>query len=184
MKIKISNSMKFRSAAIVLFSIIVISISAQLTIPVSDIPVTGQTLSILIIALLLKPKETFLVLLGYLTLGGLGLPIFADGASGFEKFSSGSGGFLIGFIFGSTFISYLFQFVKSKNALSILLLTCLGTIIILIFGVGRLSMLYGLEKGIEYGFTPFWKGAILKVIIGTFITFAIFQYKKKLPNKS
>ncbi len=175
--------MKFRSIVTVLFSIIVISISAQLTIPVSDIPVTGQTLSILIIALLLNPKETFFVMLGYLTLGGLGLPIFADGASGFEKFTGGSGGFLIGFIFSSTIISYLFQFVKSKNWLSILLLTALGTIIILIFGVGRLSMLYGHEKGIEYGFTPFWKGAILKVFIGSFISLVILQYKKRHANK-
>jgi len=156
----------------------VISISAQLTIPVGDIPVTGQTLSILTIALLLKPKDTFLVMLGYLVLGALGLPIFADGASGFEKFTGGSGGFLIGFIFSSTLISYLFQFIKSKNALVILLLTLLGTIIILAFGVGRLSMLYGFEKGIEYGFTPFWKGAILKVIIGSFITVLIHNQLK------
>ena len=170
--------MRFRSVAIVLLCIIMISISAQLTIPVGDIPVTGQTLSILIIALLLKPKDTFSVMIGYLILGVLGLPIFADGSSGIDKITGGSGGFLIGFIVSSTFISYLFQIIKSKNWLNILLLTLLGTIIILIFGVGRLSMLYGLEKGIEYGFTPFWKGAILKVFIGTFITLMILQYKK------
>lgn len=184
MKYNISN-ITFNNPLIrVLISLVIISISAQLTIQVGDIPITGQTLSIIVIALLLNPKETLATTVGYLILGAIGLPIFADGASGISKITGGSGGFLLGFIISSVIISYLFQSFRSRGWLTILLLTSLGTIIILICGVGRLAMLYGLDKGIEYGFTPFWKGALIKVIIGSFVTLAILHYQKQLSKKS
>jgi len=166
----------------IMIGIIAISISAQLTISVGDIPVTGQTLSILIIALLLQPKDTFFVLLGYLILGGSGLPIFADGASGIDKFTGGSGGFLIGFIFSSTFISYLFQRSKSKDWKDILMLTLLGTVIILIFGVGRLSMLWA-----RYGNTiwvhTFLEGCHIKSIARYVYHFHHIKIQKKPLRK-
>jgi len=157
----------------------IISFSAQLTVDVGDIPITGQTLSILVIALLVVPRDMFLIMAGYLVLGCIGLPIFADGASGFEKLTGGSGGFLIGFLVGAVLISYLYELVKPAGWFTVLLLTTLGTIIILLMGVGRLTMLYGLEKGIEYGFTPFWKGAIIKIILGSIAVCLIRNIKAR-----
>jgi biotin transport system substrate-specific component len=163
--------------------ILIISISAQLTINVGDIPITGQTLSILILAFLYKPADMFVVSLLYVLLGVLGLPVFADGESGLEKLTGASGGFLIGFIISSTIISYIYQSGKSKGLLRILSLTSLGTIIILLFGVGRLATIYGLDKGIEYGFSPFWIGALVKIIIGTIITYYGRIYINQRPKK-
>jgi biotin transport system substrate-specific component len=176
MKKKYSNTTKYITLTKIIISIIIVSISAQMTIDVGDIPITGQTLSILVIALLLDPREVFITMVGYILLGCLGLPIFADGASGISKLMGGSGGFLIGFLISAVSISYIFQASRSKGWHVILLLTVLGTIIILIFGVGRLAMLYGLEKGIEYGFTPFWKGAVIKIFLGSGMTWLIRKY--------
>lgn len=175
--------MKINHILKIVLAISIISISAQLTIDVGDIPITGQTLSILILAFLYKPADMFIISFIYVLLGVLGLPIFADGESGFEKLVGGSGGFLVGFIISSTIISYLFQSFKATGWLPILSLTSLGTIIILIFGVGRLATMYGLEKGIEYGFSPFWLGALVKILIGTIITYYIRVYLNQLSKK-
>jgi len=56
------------------------------------------------------------------------------------------------------------------NALGAMLV---GTIIIVGVGVLHLSQLYGMEKALEYGFYPFWKGAIIKIILGALLAWTI-----------
>ena len=175
--------MKISRIIKITLGILLIYVSAQLTIDIGEIPITGQTLSILILAFLYKPTDMFIVSFIYVLLGILGLPIFAGGDSGLEKLTGGSGGFLIGFIISSTIISYIYQSKKSKGWLTILSLTSVGTIIIIIFGVGRLATIYGFEKGIEYGFTPFWLGALVKILIGTIITHYIRLYVYQMTKK-
>lgn len=175
--------MKINSSIKIALGILIISISAQLTIDVGDIPITGQTLSILILAFLYKPTDMFVVSFVYVMFGILGLPIFANGEFGMDKLTGASGGFIIGFIISSTIISYVYQSSKPKGLLRILSLTSLGTIIILLFGVGRLTTIYGFDKGIEYGFTPFWLGALVKILIGTIITYYARTYLDQTPNK-
>lgn len=154
-------------------AILFIAIFAQLSIDVplgeSNIPITGQTFAVLLAAYWLGQKKGTLAVFAYVVLGTLGLPIFADGKAGWEVLVGGSGGFLLGFIIAAYAIGYLgeknwwFSFTKSLAAMAI------GTVIILLFGVGRLASIYGLEKGLAYGFYPFWKGAIVKIVLGSLI---------------
>ena len=162
-----------KSIVRILRAVAIIAIAAQFTIDIGDIPITGQTLAILALAFFLNEKEAFLALSIYLIAGFCGAPIFADGAYGLEKLFGGSGGYLIGFLVAATFISYLQNRFKLTPFISILGCTLLGTVIILIFGISRLIMLHGFEKGIDYGLVPFWKGAIIKVIIGSLGVWAI-----------
>lgn len=161
----------------VLVSLVVISLSAQITIDIGDIPITGQTLAILVCAILIKPFEIFAVMVAYLGFAAMGTPILAKGASGIEKMMGPSAGYLIGFVIASVLISYLFRKINRDDLPTILALTALGTALIVIFGVARLSMIYGLTKGIEYGFTPFWAGAILKILIGSSIVYAVNKWQ-------
>ena len=165
----------------IIFAILTIALSAQVTIPLGSIPITGQTLSILIWAFFLSPTESFLALTLYLVTGFLGLPVFADGASGLDKLTSRSGGFLVGFCFSAPIVSYFYQKAKINALHFIITWTAIGTLIILVFGVGRLSMLYGFEKGLEYGFLPLWKGALIKIILGSII---VWLLKNKLDSET
>lgn len=163
----------------VITAVITIALSAQLTIDIGTIPITGQTLAILCWAFFLTPRLSIIALLIYLILGFSGAPILADGAYGLEKLYGGSGGFLVGFLIAAGLVSYLYKLSEANSIVLIFGLTTLGTVVILIFGVGRLAMLYGLEKGLEYGFFPFWQGAVVKIVIGTLLVWAI----KKLVLK-
>ena len=164
-------------------AVITIAIAAQVTFDVGSIPITGQTLAILAWAFFLSYQESLIALSLYLILGFIGAPVFADGASSIEKLYGGSGGYLIGFLVAAGFISYLYTQLKFSSFLRILGLTALGTLIILFFGVSRLIMMYGFDKGIEYGLAPFWQGALIKIIIGSILVWSIkgFLLKSKTP---
>lgn len=165
----------------IIITLLFVSLFAQLSIDVpvgeSSIPITGQTFAVLLSTYWLKRKMGTIAIFTYVLLGVIGLPIFADGKSGWNVLMGGSGGFLVGFIVAAYIIGYLgekgwpFSFAKSLIAMT------LGTAIILFFGVGRLAHLYGLEKGVAYGFYPFWQGAIIKIILGAIILPLYYRLK-------
>ncbi|MEM1119701.1 MAG: biotin transporter BioY [Bacteroidota bacterium] len=161
----------------ILVGILLICLCAQITINVGDIPITGQTLAVLAVALIFQPIDTIIIVSSYLLVGAIGLPVFADGSAGWEKLTGGSGGFLIGFLVASVVVSYLFHQKGGKEIISIIGFTALGTIIILIFGISKLAYSFGLDKALEYGFYPFWKGAIIKVLLGSFLVRGFYNIK-------
>jgi biotin transport system substrate-specific component len=139
----------------------------------SNIPITGQSLAVLVVGFVLGRKRGLLAIAIYLILGLVGLPVFAKGASGVETFMGGSGGFLYGFLAGGYVCGVLQEEGYGRRFLHCLAAMTIGTIIILVFGIAQLTFLYGFEKALQYGFFPFWPGAIVKIILGTAIIYYI-----------
>lgn len=166
----------------IFFAILFVALFAQLSIDMplgeSSIPITGQTFAVLLSAYWLKRKNGTIAILAYVLLGVFGLPIFADGQSGWVVLMGGSGGFLIGFIIAAYAIGYLGEQTWRISFTKSLLAMTIGTAIILFFGIGRLTSLYGLEKGLAYGFYPFWKGAIVKIVLGAIVLPLYYRLKK------
>jgi len=79
------------------FIILLTQLSFNLSFKEIAIPITGQSLAVLTVAALLGFRNGILAIALYLALGGAGLPLFANGESGWEIFGKGSGGFLYGF---------------------------------------------------------------------------------------
>lgn len=157
-------------------AIIAISIAAQITIevPINNgaIPITGQTLAVLLVGYFLGKVWGTIAVLSYVILGALGLPIFADGKAGWAVLTGGSGGYLIGFVVAAYVVGWWKEWARKRNFFSALLNQSIGTIVILVFGVGWLAYLYGMEKGLEYGFYPFWQGAVIKILLGAGVIWA------------
>ena len=157
----------------IIVAILFIALFAQLSIAVpigeSDIPITGQTFAVLLSAYWLKQKWGTIAVSVYVLLGALGLPIFADAKAGLDVLTGGSGGFLIGFIVAAYVMGYLGKKDWQASLTKSIVAMTVGTIIILLFGVGRLTMLYDIDRGLAYGFYPFWKGAIIKVLLGAVV---------------
>lgn len=159
----------------ILLGVVAVSIAARITIevPVGEgIPISGQSLAVLLVGWYLGPQKGFIAILAYIVLGGFGLPIFADGNSGWSVLQKGSGGFLLGFILAAVLSGY---FSQQKNALLNQAFNAMffGTLLIIVFGVAWLTRLYGWELALEYGFFPFWPGAVVKIILGILIIFSI-----------
>lgn len=86
-----------------------VSISSYILIPLPFTPVviTGQTLVINLIAMVLTPKEALLTTCCYWLLGFVGAPVFSGGTSGPGKMLGPSGGYCVGFIIAAVLIAWL-----------------------------------------------------------------------------
>lgn len=161
----------------IIFSLLAICAASYIsfTLPISEagIPFTAQSLVIFIVAGLLKPKEVLLVINAYYLLGIVGLPVFADGTSGIEKMMGPSGGFLYGFAFSSLFIASTLKFIEKKSFPHYLFIFLAATIVLFIFGLSHLGFKFGFQKALEYGFYPFWKMALVKAILATFLVYYV-----------
>ncbi len=148
-----------------------IAIAAQITIPLPYIPITGQSLAVLLVGHFLKSKWAVVAVLLYLLLGIVGIPVFADASAGFDKLLGNSGGFLYGFLAGSYAVGKLSEQAWGKSFPLSLAAMGIGTVIILSIGVAHLSYHIGFGQAIEYGLKPFLAGAFVKIVIGAVIMY-------------
>ena len=77
---------------------IFIAIAAQISVPMVPVPMTLQTLAILIVGLTFGSRLGAATLALYLAEGAVGLPVFANGAGTLAYMMGPTGGFLIGFV--------------------------------------------------------------------------------------
>lgn len=78
--------------------IALLAVSAQVTVTVGPVPFTLQTLVVVLAALVFKPKQAALALIGYVLLGALGLPVFSAMRGGLGMIAGPTGGYIYGFI--------------------------------------------------------------------------------------
>jgi len=144
-----------------------------------EIPITGQSLAVLVMVYLLPKKWGLYAIITYVIIGILGLPVFADATFGIETIKGNSGGYIYGFIFAAWVIT-LFKTIKKPFKLAnICFGMLLGTLLILLFGYIHLSFRIGTKDAFVYGVQPFIVGGLIKVAVGTFI---VWFWNKKFTS--
>lgn len=83
---------------LVLAGSVFIALAAQVAVPMFPVPMTLQTLAILIVGLTFGARLGLATLLVYLGEGAMGLPVFANGNGSLAYMMGPTGGFLIGFV--------------------------------------------------------------------------------------
>ena len=87
--------------------IAVLSISGQIAVPLSPVPITLQTLGVMLAPALLGAKRGTLAVAVFLALGLAGLPLFAGGAGGLGVLAGPSAGFIVSWIPSALAIGFL-----------------------------------------------------------------------------
>lgn len=87
-----------QKAALAVGGSLFIALAAQIAVPFYPVPLTLQSLAILIVGLTFGSRLGGATLLLYLAEGAAGLPVFANGASTLAYMMGPTGGFLIGFV--------------------------------------------------------------------------------------
>lgn len=142
-----------------------LAISAQIKIPLYPVPVTGQTLVVLMIGMAYGSRLGAATLLAYLVEGGMGLPVFAGGGAGWATLAGPTGGYLIGFLVAAFLLGLLAERGMGRGPVSTALAMIVGTALIYAFGVTHLSGFIGFEKAVAAGLLPFLYGDALKLIV-------------------
>jgi biotin transport system substrate-specific component len=150
---------------------LLMALLAQISVrlPLTPVPVTGQTLGVLVIGGALGSVRGAAAIFLYLAEGAIGLPFFAGGLSGIERLalSSATGGYLWGFVVAGFVVGKLTEKGWDRNIGSSLGAMLIGQVIIFSLGVTWLSQAVGLsgEKALEAGLYPFLLGDLLKLAL-------------------
>jgi len=161
---------------IVLIGSILLAISAKIKIPFYPVPMTMQTLVVLIIGIGFGWRLGVATIMLYLFEGIIGLPVFSgtpEKGIGLVYFTGPTMGYLIGFLVAA-FLAGKFNF--DNNLIKNFFKLTFATSFIYILGMLWLGGLIGWDKPIfKLGAQPFLLAELFKILL---VTFAINQIKK------
>ena len=152
-------------AALVVFGSLLLAVSAQFKIPLYPVPVTGQTLVVLLIGMTYGPRLGGITMAAYLFEGALGLPVFAGGAAGAAVLMGPTGGYLFGFLLAGVSMGYLAERGMGRTVVSTISAMVIGNFVIYLCGALWLANFIGFGQAIAAGVLPFLYGDALKLVV-------------------
>lgn len=150
-------------------------------VPLSPVPISLQTMFVMLAGFILGPRDGALAILLYLAAGTIGLPVFAGGKSGLAAFLGPTGGFLIGFLPTAVICGFA-RSTPVKPYWVLLLVSAASTAVTLALGTAQLAFLLEISvgKALGIGVVPFLPGAVLKCFGAVFI-YRFLATRRLLP---
>ncbi len=144
----------------------------KIPLPFTPVPITLQTLMVLLSGAMLGSNYGALAMIIYLLLGLIGLPVFSGGSSGLGILAGPTGGFLLSFPIAAFVIGKL---TRTKKLPVLLFGMFIGTLIIYIFGAiqGTLVTHLGLSAIFVGWILPFIIGDTIKLLLAVWIAKSI-----------
>jgi len=143
-------------------------VGAQISIPIGPVPITFQTLFVVLSGLILGARLGFFTQLTYILIGAIGLPVFAGFTGGIVQLYGPLGGYLISFPIAAFLIGLITE--KHRNTKNYLLSAFLGIAVIYILGWLRLSIyIKNFKHAFFIGVVPFISWDILKALLAIYI---------------
>ena len=157
------------NAVLIVSGVFALAILAQIAIPVpgSPVPVTGQTLGVLLIGTAYGSTLGVTTFALYLLAGIAGAPVFANNGFGIDRVIGATGGYLIGMLVATYVVGQLARLRLDQKFLTALPSMLIGTVITFGFGLVWLQQYTGKDWAwtINAGLTPFIVGEVLKIAI-------------------
>ena len=173
------NSKLIKYAFVALLGSILLAISSKVKIPFYPVPMTMQTLVVIVIGIAFGWKLGLATILLYLFEGILGMPVFSgtpEKGVGLIYFTGPTMGYLIGFLV-AVFLAG--KFVYNNNLIKNFLKILLATSFIYLLGIIWLGSLIGWDKPIfKLGVQPFLLAELFKILIATFAVKQILKIRK------
>ena len=146
-----------------------IAAAAQVSVPLpfTPVPVTGQTFAVLLVGSALGTVRGGSAGSLYLLVGLAGVPVYADGTSGWAIVSGATGGYLIAFPLAAALAGWLAEHRWDRRFSSAVGAMLTGNVLIYLLGLPWLAVVLdtGLEKTLELGFYPFVVGDMVKLYL-------------------
>jgi biotin transport system substrate-specific component len=147
-------------AYVALFAAVIAVLGTLPAITVGPVPITAQTLGVMLAGSVLGARRGSLAVLLFLVLVAVGLPLLASGAGGLAPFAGASAGYLYSWPVAAFVIGWLTE--RSWNRYDVLRGTLFnvvgGIVVIYAIGVPVLKAVAGYEWG-----AAFWSGAAVFV---------------------
>ncbi len=165
----LKSSKIIKYAFIALIGSITLAVSSKIKIPFYPVPMTMQTLVVIMIGAAFGWKLGLATVTLYLFEGIIGLPVFSgtpEKGVGLVYFTGPTMGYLVGFLV-AVFLAGKFNY--NKNLITNFLKLTFATSFIYILGMVWLGSLIGWDKPIfKLGAQPFLLAELFKILIATF----------------
>jgi biotin transport system substrate-specific component len=158
-----------RDAAIALAATGLLTLSAKVQVPFYPVPMTLQSLVVLVIGAALGWRLGTATVLLYMAEGLAGLPVFAgtpEKGVGLAYMMGPTGGYLAGFVAAAFVTGLLAERGWTKSVPGALAALTIGHAVIFLFGFAWLAALIGASKAYLGGVAPFYAATLFKTLLG------------------
>lgn len=177
-------AVRARSAGLVALGVLFTALLAQVAVPVpgSPVPITGQTLALVLTAAALGPVRGVAVQVVYILAALVGLPFYSEASGGFDVVFGATGGYILGFIPAAFLIGLAAKHGADRNPLKSVPLFVAGQAIVFAVGVPWLAVSAGMtaSQALDAGFYPFILGGLVKAAVAA----AVLGTAWKLTRRS
>ena len=152
-----------RAAVLAVLGSVLLTLSAKVQVPFYPVPLTMQTLVVLLIGMAFGARLGAATVMLYLVEGAAGLPVFAgtpEKGIGLAYMMGPTGGYLLGFALAAAIAGWIVE--RRRDAAGLALAVVAGTIAIYAPGLLWLASFVGWAQALALGLVPFVWGDLLK----------------------
>jgi biotin transport system substrate-specific component len=152
-----------------------LTLSAKIKLPLPYVPMTLQTLVVLLIGAAYGWRLGVATVIAYLGAGTAGLPVFAGPSGGLAPLVGPTAGYLLGFVAAAFITGWLSERGWDRSAPWLFVAMGIGHIVILAAGFAWLAFgaRLGIEKAWAVGVVPFIAASVIKNALGAVLIPAI-----------
>ena len=179
------NNTLLRNVLLAVAGSIALWISAKVQIPFVPVPMTLQTLAVLIIGMAYGWKLGAATVGLYLAQGAVGLPVFAgtpEKGIGLAYMFGTTGGFLLGFLLAAAAVGFLAERGWDRNIFTTAGAMAIGNCLIYVPGLFWLASIIGWDKSIEFGIKPFLLADLFKLVLAALFMPLIWNVVKRMMS--
>jgi biotin transport system substrate-specific component len=147
----------------------VVAVLAQVSIPRWPVPITGQTLGVIVVGAALGSKRGAAALITYMLVGLAGLPVFADFTGTIAAVGKPSFGFVIGFIFSAFVAGWFAERAWDRRPALAFLGFGIASLMPFLFGIPYLAFILNVVMGLDLTFIQILEAGLFPFIIGGLI---------------
>ena len=163
------GAVMLRNTSVVLLGTVLLTLSAKLKVPFYPVPMTMQTLVVLLLAATCGMRMGVAIVVAYLLEGAAGLPVFADTPErglGLSYMMGPTGGYLIGFVAASAFAGLMTDRGLTRSWLGLSMIMIGGHVLMFGLGYAYLGSVIGFEQAWNVGVVPFLPSTAVKIALG------------------
>ncbi|MFL2001510.1 biotin transporter BioY [Microbacterium sp. A1-JK] len=160
-------------ATLVLTGALTVAVLAQVEVPLWPVPITGQTLGVIVVGAALGARRGALSLLSYLGLGLIGLPVFAGLSGGLASVAKPSFGFIIGFVFAAFVAGWFAERSWDRRPVLAFAGFAAASVVPFLVGVPYMAFILNSVLGLGYGLGDVLAVGVLPFIVGGIVKAAL-----------
>jgi len=142
-----------------------LTLSAKVQVPLPYVPMTLQTLVVLIIGASYGWRLGGATVGLYLMQGAMGMPVFAGPTAGIGYFMGPTGGFLFGFLLAAIVMGFMAERGWDRSILRVIVMMSVGHAMIFVAGLAQLSLVMPFAKAWTVGAAPFVAATLVKTAL-------------------